>query len=566
MRIYKIKVKNFRGIKEAEFNLDKSLICFIGAGDSTKSTILDAVEYVLYPYWFIPLDDSDFTNCDVSNEVSIEATIGPVPEELTSDSKFGLYLRGWNEDKNLINDEPEDADIRVLTLRLRINSYLVPEWTVINGREPEGKQISYNDRQRFNLKKIGINIDNELSWVRGSSLLKLSADKEDTEKILLDANRELRQKGVFEKISEITNSIKLTKEGAELLGLDLSQLNANIDPKSIRANTAILSLHNNNVPIRRLGEGSRRLVAIGAQLQNIEEGAIILIDEIEHTLEPHRIKHLVKKLRDYAGNGVGQILMTSHSPAVLEELGAKHIFIVRSDNNQVTNIFELGKEAQRTLRSIPEAFLSPRIIVCEGKTEIGLLRSYERNVLWRSDQSFNLKGVNYVNGGGTESAISRAINLKEHDYDVCLFIDSDKMDIISSKEEEINSLNIKLIRWKDEFCLERQLLNDLPEDALYGIVKLTNQEIGKSKESIIDCINNNLKSGSSINEIEDIKTYSEKKKIKDVVCKAAINSKWFKNITAGEKLGNYLFCNIWNSMKDTLFFEGFQNLEEWVFE
>lgn len=94
MKIYNLDIKNFRGIKAAKINLGKTITCLIGPGDSTKSTILDAIEYVLSPNWFILFDDTDFTFCDPSEPIKIQVTIGPVPDELISDNKYGLFLRG----------------------------------------------------------------------------------------------------------------------------------------------------------------------------------------------------------------------------------------------------------------------------------------------------------------------------------------------------------------------------------------------------------------------------------------------------------------------------------------
>ena len=150
MRVYYLAIKNFRGIKSAKIILEHPLICLVGAGDTTKTTILDAIEYALSPNWFIPLNDSDFTNCDFSKEISIEATVGPVPEELKSDNKLGLHLRGWDHDKHQLIDGPEEsAHTRVVTIKLTIDSTLAPEWSVVTEGDPEGKYISYRDRQRF---------------------------------------------------------------------------------------------------------------------------------------------------------------------------------------------------------------------------------------------------------------------------------------------------------------------------------------------------------------------------------------------------------------------------------
>ncbi|MCK4886361.1 MAG: AAA family ATPase, partial [Planctomycetes bacterium] len=56
MRICHIEIKHFRGIQFANFQIDEPLVCLVGAGDSSKSTILDAIEYTLSPNWFIPID------------------------------------------------------------------------------------------------------------------------------------------------------------------------------------------------------------------------------------------------------------------------------------------------------------------------------------------------------------------------------------------------------------------------------------------------------------------------------------------------------------------------------
>ena len=85
-----------RGIKSLNWILTSRFICLVGPGDSTKSTILDAIEYVLSPRWNLVFEDSDFHNSDCSNEISITATVGELPEVLLTESKFGLQLRGWN--------------------------------------------------------------------------------------------------------------------------------------------------------------------------------------------------------------------------------------------------------------------------------------------------------------------------------------------------------------------------------------------------------------------------------------------------------------------------------------
>jgi len=460
MRIHHISIKHFRGIEHAQATFPGGVICLIGPGDSTKSTILDAIEYVLCPNWFIPLDDSDLTNADLSKDIQIDVTVGPIPDDLLSDTKYGLHLRGWSSKEHIIHDDAaeHDEDSRVLTIRLKVNRDLTPEWSVVTDRNPEGVRISYRDRQRFRVSRIGANIVNELSWTRGSALLRLTQNTENAEQILLGATRKLREICQLDGVDDLNTSIEATKSGAELLGLTLASLRVDIDPRSLRANAATLSLHNDKVPARRLGMGTRRLLAISAQLQAMREGAVVLIDEIEHALEPHRIKHLIRTLVKLIGGGSGQIIMTSHSPAALEELGAEPLHVVRS-SQLTTFLTRVNVAAQGTVRAIPEAFLSPRVIVCEGHTEVGLLRSYERLALSPKSQSFALHGVLPAYGSGS-SAPKRASDLREHGYDVCLFADSDKCAEWNPSEENLIAAGVEVVIWDGKCCTEERVIND----------------------------------------------------------------------------------------------------------
>ena len=47
MRIAHIEIQNFRGIATMAWSPEPGINCLIGPGDSTKTTILDAIELVL---------------------------------------------------------------------------------------------------------------------------------------------------------------------------------------------------------------------------------------------------------------------------------------------------------------------------------------------------------------------------------------------------------------------------------------------------------------------------------------------------------------------------------------
>ena len=109
VKIRKIMIKNFRGVKELDWNLpNANIFCLIGKGDSSKSTILEAIRYAFYPQWNLTLVDSDFHQCKVTDSIVIEITVGNLIEEFCSLDKYGYYLRGWDAANHKLIDEPED--------------------------------------------------------------------------------------------------------------------------------------------------------------------------------------------------------------------------------------------------------------------------------------------------------------------------------------------------------------------------------------------------------------------------------------------------------------------------
>ena len=80
MYIKRVKIENLRGIKEMDWILENKLLYLIGTSASTKTTILDAIDYGLYPYWNLNITNTDFYECNISNPIPIQLTLGNLPE------------------------------------------------------------------------------------------------------------------------------------------------------------------------------------------------------------------------------------------------------------------------------------------------------------------------------------------------------------------------------------------------------------------------------------------------------------------------------------------------------
>ena len=105
---------------------------------------------------------------------------------------------------------------------------------------------------------------------------------------------------------------------------------------------------------------------------------MLLVDETEHGLEPHRVIRFIASLGAKEDEPPLQVFMTTHSPVVLRELSGNQLFVVRrhDENHDVQNV-GTDDDTQSTIRLYPDAFLAPSVLVCEGASEVGFVRGID---------------------------------------------------------------------------------------------------------------------------------------------------------------------------------------------
>ncbi|EGH01492.1 MULTISPECIES: AAA family ATPase [Pseudomonas syringae group genomosp. 2] len=69
-----------------------------------------------------------------------------------------------------------------------------------------------------------------------------------------------------------------------------------------------------------LSDGTLRVLAVGATLLTAPEGALVVIEEIDNGVHPSRAETLVRQLRATAAERKLRVLLTSHSPALMDAL------------------------------------------------------------------------------------------------------------------------------------------------------------------------------------------------------------------------------------------------------
>ena len=454
MRIRHLSLKNFRGIEELEWTIDALTVCLIGPNDSTKSTILEAIQLALHPWWNPPLADSDFYQLNVDETIVIKATVGDLPESLQTLQKFGGYLGGWNKETGL-RDEPGEDDEVVLTIKLTVDQSLEPKWNVCCCRGETS--IGHVDRQKLGLSRVGSYVDRDMTWRKGSALYRVTETIKGTEFAAL--SRKARAALSAESLDELAIAARKVEDMAQGYGVKpVDKFHPEFDPENIDINAGSLSLHVAKVPFRLQGLGTKRLTSLAMQKSVTDEGTILLIDEIEHGLEPFRVRQLVRNLRDATddndGQRIGQVFFTTHSPIAVVECETGEWHIVRNELG-FTIVTEIRKGIEGTIRSSAEALLSRKVIVCEGKTEVGILRAFDR--MWKAKHNgaeMAYIGVSTIDGDGRTNAPHRAVELRTLGYDALLFVDSDKP--IEPSKLEVESQNVSVVQWPDEMNTEQR--------------------------------------------------------------------------------------------------------------
>ena len=469
MRIRRIRIKNFRGIQQLVWNVpDSALLCLIGRGDSTKSTILEALRRVFYPQWNLAFDDADFFQCDPANTICIDATlVGNLPEQFRDLENYGHHLCGWNPQTLTLHDEPGDALEEALRVRLAVGNDLEPSWRVIRGDGDEGIAFKPIDRAHVSVNLLGALSDRHLTWSRGSLLSRLT-ETDSLSLTLAEAGRAAKaalEKDRKKSLSQFDGIAQKAEVTARSLGVIVAtEYKAHLDADAINVRLGGLALHDGEMPLRQLGLGSKRMLTTGLQTQTLRAQHVTLFDEVELGLEPHRIARLIEHLK---ADTTGQYFLTTHSPVVLRELTVEDLHIVhcRKGATQIVAAKQpaIADSVQGKIRAGAEAFLAPKIVACEGATEAGFLRGLDRYWTARDMKSFAYQGVALFDVAGASKIRSVADSLNQLSYSVAVLADSDNPDQFSTTDAQaLAAEGVTVVLWDGNLSIEERVYMDLP--------------------------------------------------------------------------------------------------------
>ncbi|QUX93518.1 hypothetical protein CYL31_19835 [Marinomonas sp. A3A] len=539
-----IEIQNFRAIKQLSWHPKPGLNCLIGPGDSGKSTILDAIDLALGARRTYSFNDADFYQLDTSSPLVITVTIGKLHEELKNIERYGFFLRGFNPETKVITDEPQVGSEVVLTIKLYVDVDLAPDWRLYSDRaEADGleRRLPWRHRELLSPARLGTTSHQNLAWGNRSVLNKLSEDTLNVSSILHQLGRQTRQAFATQQVqgvSEILTQVHIIANG---LGVPVGQLSALLDVNGVSISNGAISLHNcDGTPLRQLGTGSSRLLISGLQ-KAASCSSILIVDEAEYGLEPYRITRLLNELGSKDTEPTQQVFITTHSPYVLRELQAEQLHVIRklapptpqtpplAPPTYVHAIYSLdaGGDQQATLRACAEAFFSKAVIVCEGKTEIGLVRGIDLYNQGANHPTILAQGVYCADGGG-DSMFTRAKVFSSLGYPTSIFKDSDKPQEHLRFTTEMVTEGISIFEWLNGNATEDALFLSCPEFLINDLLNLAISR--KGEDSIRDHIENYSTKKFTLDDCREHFCDAHRK----VLAKAANKKSWFKDIEPSE--------------------------------
>jgi putative ATP-dependent endonuclease of OLD family len=537
-RIRFIDIRNFRCLKVFKWQPAPGVNCLIGAGDAGKSSVLDAIDYCLGSRRSIAFSDADFYGLDVKESISISITLGELDDGLKSLEAYGNYLRSFDAASGKIDDEPENGAETVLTLNLTVKGDLEPVWTLISERaeaQGQARYLTWSDRIRLCPTRIGAFAENDLAWRRGSVLTRLSDEKAETSGALAEAARQARI--AFGDLAEkqLAGTLDMVANTARELGIDVGKRpKALLDAHSVSFSGGTIALHNDaGVPLHGLGTGSARLLVAGLQRKAAKQATVILVDEVEHGLEPHRLIRLLHSIGSKEAQPPLQAFLTTHSPVAVRELSAEQLTVLRQGQD-CHSVINVGSKAdiQGTLRVSPEAFLASSVIVCEGASEVGLLRGVDQFRVLNGEISMAARGISPVDANGCDNIYKRANAFWSLGYRTTVLRDDDKQPS-RLLEAVFIKRNGPIFKWRTDRALEDELFICLPDSA---VLQLLEYAVALNGEDLVDAhitsASNGTFSLAACKEkvTTDIRTHLSK------ACTVK-GASWFKSVGAMEHCG-----------------------------
>lgn len=394
MNIIKVKINNFKILKEFEFEPYKGMNILVGNNNEGKSTILEAIHLALTGFYRGIYIRNSFTQ-DIFNEECVNEYISRINiNSNTPLPKINIEIFFDDFPELLGTNNSEQIDIATINFSIEFDNNYEKEYKTfvkkgnITTLPIEYYKVSWhcsaNNDNEMTTRSIPIKsvlIDTSDSNLRNSSdncISKIIKEKLEEEEIIdiSQTYRNVRDQFInSQTIIDINNRLS---EEDHLMGnkiqMDVEMLNKNQWEKAIITKI-------NSIPFENVGKGEQSTLKIELSLKNpkAENAGIILLEEPENHLTYSKLNRLLNDIEKVSGNK--QIFITTHSSFVANKLGLKKLILLENqktmkfnDLSEDTQEFFMKKPGYDTLRFL----LCSKAILVEGDSdELVIQRAYK---------------------------------------------------------------------------------------------------------------------------------------------------------------------------------------------
>lgn len=423
MRVRRVTLHHFRGVRAGTVLLDGNAL-LVGSNSVGKSTVCEALDLALGPERMFRrpvIDEYDFYAARYQEEdgdlpeVRIEVVLTDLA--LEAQRRFRSHLRRWSTERCDFEEPSAEADgldegewcLPIVFLG-RFNPdeddfggatfFAHPEMVVDDlTEEPTGlgsglKPFTREDKRLCGFLYLRPNRtgNRALSFQRGSlldTILRLESESagqlwekalQDLDEVAIAGDGSALMKVRTEVRARVERFLSLT-DGPSAVDVRVSELTREHLREVLRL---FLSTQPgaHGVPFNRLSTGSLNLLVFAlltyiAELKG-DNSVIFAMEEPEIALPPHAQRRLV----DFVANRMGQVIITSHSPYVIEKFDPDQVVVLARDDAGTLASTKVALPADFKLkryrdnrRQFAEAVLARAVLVVEGATEAAVFHA-----------------------------------------------------------------------------------------------------------------------------------------------------------------------------------------------
>jgi putative ATP-dependent endonuclease of the OLD family len=534
MQIRQLTIHRYRGIETFTWQPSGGINCLVGPGDSFKSTVLAAISLLLAPYPLGPCSEFDYNRRRISDGFEIEAYIGNLDLQSLGTEQRLPHFYGWRNGAAV--PLPEGDAETVLRCRVRGNEdlELIYELPIEGGGADQSAPFSSALRRKLTLARLAgeERASRDLRLGTGSLLdrhLKTTDMRASVHGTIADAAAAMEiPQAAQVALEAIRQTFQLGGLPSDLrLGLMPTQGNALVGMVTLMFGASVAEA----IPIANSGSGTKQMALLSLSSALVGAAPVLVIDEPERGLEPHRQRSVVRKLSELAGRE-GQVFLTTHSGSILESLPPDSVWRMRRGMNP--SRFE-GGALNRVLKSDPEAFFAPTPILCEGATEMGLLDEFLPRMLGRE---LDACGVHLVDGSGQPNALDIADAFIAANIDCSAFFDNEASH--AGRRDRIAAQRVVMI-WQGAINIEDAVCKWLPIDGLFELIADASAATEIEPRYLEDQIYDKIPVDARIGSARDLRAsnYSEQG-LRAAFYAAMTRRTWFKRRAAGRILASAL--------------------------